>query len=117
MAIAPTTPAITPSLEFASTSSSSVRTTSGTSADLDTEYVFCSTSTPNTSGNSRTSSTWGIISSSSSGADHGGDLHDHPPAAGDAVHRGPISGRDDGERGDRDQQVQQHLAAAARRGC
>ena len=37
MAIAATTPAMTPSFEFASTSSSSVRTTSGTSADFDTE--------------------------------------------------------------------------------
>ena len=64
MTIAATTPAITPSLELASTSSSSVRTTSGTSADFETEYVFCRTIIPNTRGNSRTLSTLGIISSS-----------------------------------------------------
>ncbi len=50
MASAPTTPEIRPSFEFASTSSSSLRTTVGTSADLETAYVFCITSAPNTRG-------------------------------------------------------------------
>ena len=35
-ATAPASPAITPSFEFASTSSRSLRTTAGTSADFDT---------------------------------------------------------------------------------
>jgi len=50
-ATVPATPAITPSFEFASTSSVSVRTTAGTNADFDTVYVFWSTNARNTSGN------------------------------------------------------------------
>ncbi len=56
---------MTPSFEFASTSSSSLRTTDGTSADFDTRYVFCSTSAANTSGNSISESTYLAISSDS----------------------------------------------------
>ena len=62
MAMAPTTPDIRLSFEFASTSSVSLRTTSGTSADFDTAYVFCMTSAANTSGYRNRSSTWNIIS-------------------------------------------------------
>ncbi len=51
-ATAPVMPEIRPSFEFASTSSSWVRTVDGTSADFDTMYVFCSTREANTSGNS-----------------------------------------------------------------
>jgi hypothetical protein len=48
----PTNPEMSPSLEFASTSSSSVRTTDGTSALFEIAYVFCSTMAPNASGKS-----------------------------------------------------------------
>ena len=62
-AATPEIPAISPSFEFASTSSRSVRTTLGTRADFDTLYVFCSTSAANTSGNNASSSAKRIISS------------------------------------------------------
>ena len=62
-AATPAMPAISPSFEFASTSSRSVRTTLGTRADFDTLYVFCSTSAANTSGNNASSSAKRIISS------------------------------------------------------
>lgn len=51
-ATAPTSPEMRPSLEFASTSSSSLRTTVGTRALLEIAYVFCATIAMNASGNS-----------------------------------------------------------------
>ena len=51
IATKPANPAIRPSLELASTRSRSSRTTDGTSACLDTRYVFWRTSAANTSGN------------------------------------------------------------------
>ena len=51
-ATAPTSPEISPSFEFASTSSASVRTTVGTSALFEIAYVFCATIAMNARGNS-----------------------------------------------------------------
>lgn len=52
----PTRPEMRPSFEFASTSSSSLRTTLGTSALFEIVYVFCSTIAAKASGNSSTDS-------------------------------------------------------------
>jgi hypothetical protein len=53
----PTKPEINPSFEFASTSSSSLRTVDGTSALFEMAYVFCSTIAPNANGNNNRVST------------------------------------------------------------
>ena len=53
----PTMPEMRPNFEFASTRSSSVRTTVGTMALFEIAYVFCSTITTNASGNSSSEST------------------------------------------------------------
>jgi hypothetical protein len=52
IAIAPIRPEIRPNFELASTNSSSVRTTVGTSALLEMAYVFCATIATKASGNS-----------------------------------------------------------------
>ena len=70
----PVSPAITPSLELASTSSASERTTDGTSACLDTRYVFCSTRAAKTSGNSASES-----------IEHGHQQRQHDPGRGDEL--------------------------------
>ncbi len=57
----PTMPAISPSLELASTSSASVRTTLGTRALLQTAYALDSTSVRNANGNSARPSRWVIM--------------------------------------------------------
>ena len=112
----PVSPAITPSLELASTSSASVRTTDGTSACLDTRYVFCSTSAANTSGNSVSSSIDSAISTASTtrAAATSWMTVRRPPAARSMA--GPISGARNRNGAKLIEEEQQHPACVPRSG-
>ena len=115
MATNPVMPAITPSLELASTSSESERTIEGTMACLDTRYVFCRTRAAKTRGNSVSESMENAISTASTARAAGDELDDRPAPAGGTVDDRPDQRGDHEERSEADDEEQQHPAPRRRR--
>ena len=93
---------------MASTSSASVRTTDGTSADLDTRYAFCSTRRSEHEGEQGQ----GLDEARQEQAQHdpgeSDDLDHRPPSAGGAVDDRADDRGDEHERGEADDEEQQH---------